>query len=809
MATVKNDPALSVASKTTNLNDFIQKLNEKLMSPSDLNALAESIDKKILIELFDKISQESTTPKQNNHSVQHALCKAYYNLGQFCEFEWVQREYVINDDHALYCYRTSAASGFRDAQNKVGELFFRYHKRAEAQQWFLLAEAQGLIEASYNLGRLRRGDDIRFPENGVESFEKAAIQGHCNAQYWLARTLQDNWNHVNADEALKKQWRIKAFHWYKAASEQNHPEALSQLGWFYEHNILPSPSLNAEQRLTLAMDYYKRAAVLGSASGTIRLAQCHKRMLQQFTQVSKQNMQGNGSANTARVASDRKQSSELANITPTQVFEVLTNTLKKLNEINDHGPYDPRGEAEFTLGECFLDGFGIPSNLEQKARMEKGLALLTNAVSRERAHAGAAFRLAKYHEARMTELKDEKELADAAQLAFRFCRQAAESGHSEAAYTLYLYCERSLVPDHAPVPDFSGDFALVYTYRKPEVCLRSAFEIRSALERAHLPTSPLESEFWLERAACQGHAEALVFYITLLRDLWNMFDPPIHSRVFQKMYELCRTAKQQGIVIPEPVLSYCLEHFDMRISRNEAFQECLSDTLRKDFVVPLLEFFKKIVEERAVFKSFEQQIIRSQDGKETADLSTAQVHKQSREKKQSGEKKVALELRTAYEWQEYLIEKIVLAFKPLFDQDIRGKIESPMLAFLNDDTIRRDMLPELEYHARCALQNVLSCELDNKLRFEALLQGFHPRLGQSAACHVKKLMDPNLFHPKCLHFVYQLMGGIAQCEGLLPKPGNLDALIAAAVPKKEASGEDDAATDNDADTAVASAPAST
>lgn len=84
--------------------------------------------------------------------------------------------------------QTQAAQGNAEAQNKLGELYFRGQgvppNNTTAREWFEKSSAQGNADAQYNLGFLYDKGQENYAK-ALEWYQKSAAQRHADAQYNL------------------------------------------------------------------------------------------------------------------------------------------------------------------------------------------------------------------------------------------------------------------------------------------------------------------------------------------------------------------------------------------------------------------------------------------------------------------------------------------------------------------------------------------------------------------------------------------------------------------------------------------------
>jgi|GEM_PF-7018102 len=152
-----------------------------------------------------------------------AACAAWFK-GLACEFGIGEE---LDMAGAAKLYEMAAEQGNAEAQNRLGECFYRgdgveqdYEK---AVQWYAKAAEQGLPEGENNLGGvyyLGKGVEKDYIK-AIEWYEKAAAQDNSNSQFNLG------WIYENGD-GLEEDAE-KAAQWYEKAAAQGSLLAMRQL----------------------------------------------------------------------------------------------------------------------------------------------------------------------------------------------------------------------------------------------------------------------------------------------------------------------------------------------------------------------------------------------------------------------------------------------------------------------------------------------------------------------------------------------------------------------------------------------------
>lgn len=82
---------------------------------------------------------------------------------------------------------------------------------------------------------------------------KAYYQGNSEAQFYLGLVYYYGFDKVKDME--------KAAYWWNEAAKQNHPGAMNNMGWFYEHEGF----LKVDDSCKRMIEYYRKSAELGCA----------------------------------------------------------------------------------------------------------------------------------------------------------------------------------------------------------------------------------------------------------------------------------------------------------------------------------------------------------------------------------------------------------------------------------------------------------------------------------------------------------------------------------------------------------------
>lgn len=132
---------------------------------------------------------------------------------------------------------------------------------AEALTWYKKAAQQGSIDAATDIALLyANGKGVpRDPEQAVQWFRRAAEGGDASAQYNLALMYMRG-------EGVQRDYK-EAVRWLNAAADQNLVPPILTLAEIYVQP--PNTSITAD--INMGMQYYERAASLGSAVAEVAL----------------------------------------------------------------------------------------------------------------------------------------------------------------------------------------------------------------------------------------------------------------------------------------------------------------------------------------------------------------------------------------------------------------------------------------------------------------------------------------------------------------------------------------------------------
>lgn len=174
---------------------------------------------------------------------------------------------AIDYQKARECYEKAAAGGIAKAKYNLGELYFNGNgvnrNYYEAVRYYREGAEGGDSGAQFKLGMAYHfGNGVSKDYAQAEQwYRKAATQNNADAQNSLGTLYYNGYVGGNGiDYATARLWYLKA-------AEQNNIYSLYNLGYMLDYGQ------GITQNWTLAVEYYKRAARLGSTDAQKRLNQ--------------------------------------------------------------------------------------------------------------------------------------------------------------------------------------------------------------------------------------------------------------------------------------------------------------------------------------------------------------------------------------------------------------------------------------------------------------------------------------------------------------------------------------------------------
>ena len=232
---------------------------------------------------------------------------AQYELGKMYLKMYLKSQSSLDNKKALDYYKKAAEQGHVNALRAFVKLtrfdysfFFEIHEEAAIYQKAikngnadvfatLVKMAEEFTFPPYIIGMIyEEGEGVsRSDCRAMEWYEKAAEQGHAEAQYKLGEMYYNNmyeWSSIiNRSDVMKE----RSFKWYEKAAEQGHAEAQYQLGQMYEKgewghggmygSFADQPNHKYSNRL--AVKSYLKAADLGHSEAQFKLGEIYEKGL--------------------------------------------------------------------------------------------------------------------------------------------------------------------------------------------------------------------------------------------------------------------------------------------------------------------------------------------------------------------------------------------------------------------------------------------------------------------------------------------------------------------------------------------------
>ncbi|MDR1732400.1 MAG: hypothetical protein LBR61_09955 [Synergistaceae bacterium] len=278
----------------------------------------------------------------------------------------------IEIEENLDGYRAAAEKGDREAQYKMGRVYFDgYHKGipqdyAKALEWFTKAGEQGHVDAQIKVGVLYYNGQGAAQDyaKAAEWFRKAADQGNAAAQENMGILYRNGWG-VPKDPA-------QAAEWFRKAAEGGNASAQDTLGaMLREGEGIPKDEAqafewfrkSAEQgnsggQLDLAVMYYNGQGV---AQDKARAAEWFRKSAEQGNRLAQYNMGILCEDGNEGVPKDETQALDWYEKSAEQGFE---KALKKVEELKNRGVMSPR---------AFIDLCGIGDLSAIKKALDAGM----------------------------------------------------------------------------------------------------------------------------------------------------------------------------------------------------------------------------------------------------------------------------------------------------------------------------------------------------------------------------------------------------------------------------------------------------
>ena len=254
--------------------------------------------------------------------------KAQFDLGKRYEYgNGVAKNYV----EAVKWYRTSAEQGYANAQQKLGECYWRCWSNPnpkEAEKWmcravesYRKAAEKGDAEAQFQLGKCYAYGNgaVEDAAEAAKWIRKAAEQGNVDAQYFLGQCYGRSLPYTNFSVWLPRPRIVQgnakeAAKFLLMAAKCGHIDAQYAIGYCYRHGE------GVDKNDDEAAKWFSKATEHGSMAAQFELAKCY--------------------ATGEGVSQDKTMSAKL---------------FRKVAERGD-------ASAQIKLGDCYRYGEGVENN---------------------------------------------------------------------------------------------------------------------------------------------------------------------------------------------------------------------------------------------------------------------------------------------------------------------------------------------------------------------------------------------------------------------------------------------------------------
>lgn len=365
-----------------------QCANDETLNEYDLyNAKVECEARMFFNEVSNVWLEKSLNQEDSNidFAVGEYLYNKYRGSRKYVK-EIKVEENIIDSVKLLW---RAAEKGNRKAQRLAAIAYSEYvedYNQEKIIEWLLPLAESGDVEAQYLLGdyieKRSRNNFSMIHEEAVGWYQKAALQGHSDAQYKLGLCYEYG-DGIHADLE-------KAFYWFYQAAKKNHFYAYYKVGNFYERGKV------VEVNPTEAIKYYEGISrEKANITARYRLGRYYEH--------------GNGVQKNIRKAMDwYAQSAHSGYFKACEAFIRCYESYNVNNiEDNKNDEGDLYGDFDwfyknitFILGRYYEEGIGVEKS------EEKAVELYEKAV--EKGNNGAEYLLAKCYEFGIGVEKDER-----------------------------------------------------------------------------------------------------------------------------------------------------------------------------------------------------------------------------------------------------------------------------------------------------------------------------------------------------------------------------------------------------------------
>ncbi len=263
---------ISEETDSSRINRKIAKERVKYIEKAvlgDKNAMCELAKEK---GVFDSYANAWLEKSLNNDDENIEYYEGENLYHEYTGDEYYIRKYPV-EKHLTEGVRLlwkSAEKGNKKAQRLFA---IAYHEHMEDYyqrkiiEWLLPIAKSGDVEVQYILGNYIEKRSINnfsmIHEEAIKWYQKAALQGHTEAQYKLGLCYELG--------AITKGDLEKAFYWFYQAAKKHHIHALYKVGHFYEFGKV------VELNPMKAVEYYGEHAGVGdSIKADYRLGYCYE-----------------------------------------------------------------------------------------------------------------------------------------------------------------------------------------------------------------------------------------------------------------------------------------------------------------------------------------------------------------------------------------------------------------------------------------------------------------------------------------------------------------------------------------------------
>lgn len=204
-------------------------------------------------------------------SADQGNANALYQLGLL--YKQSLNETLRLPPEVIGCWREAAKRGDADAQNELGECYYRglgvEESKTEAVKWWQKAADQGHADAQIRLGDFyvdsNKTESEKWYNLGLEQYRKLATQGNADALIKLGNCYYYG-SGVEESETEAKKWYNLALAQYRKLAAQGNADAQIKLAECYEYG-----NNGVEESDSEAAKWYRKAAEQGNVQAQYQL----------------------------------------------------------------------------------------------------------------------------------------------------------------------------------------------------------------------------------------------------------------------------------------------------------------------------------------------------------------------------------------------------------------------------------------------------------------------------------------------------------------------------------------------------------